>query len=49
MGISKRELLCDYYPDELPWVLKACGALSLPEEDAGDPMAFFGGDGEMMI
>jgi len=27
MGISKRELLCDYYPDELAAVFEAWGEL----------------------
>lgn len=25
IGISKRELLCDYYPDELPAIFEAWG------------------------
>lgn len=50
IGISKRELLRDYYPDELPAVLRAWGELhgakAEPREEETDVMDFLamGGD-----
>lgn len=48
MGVGKRELLCDYYLDELPVLMRTYGELISPKEQAqtADPIAFFGGGGE---
>lgn len=44
IGISKRELLCDYYPDELPVLFEAWGELHgverEPQAERTDVMAF---------
>lgn len=46
LGISKRELLCDYYPDELPAIFEAWAELhglpgDRPAEEVG-VMEFLG-------
>ncbi|HIU19855.1 MAG TPA: hypothetical protein IAC48_07335 [Candidatus Limiplasma stercoravium] len=51
MGIGKRELMEDYYPDEIGEIIAAWNELHEPggreARQAGrDPLAFFGGDGE---
>lgn len=47
IGISKRELLSDYYPDELPAIFEAWGELHGVEKEAEteevDLMTFLGG------
>lgn len=51
MGIGKKELLCDYYPDELPALFAAYAegiATDADKDDQSDPMAFFGGGGEQI-
>ena len=44
MGISKRELLCDYYPGELDAIVKRWNRLHGAEEaeEHVDAAAFFG-------
>lgn len=44
IGISKRELLCDYYPDEIPMIFEMWGELhgietEKPPEEV-DPLEF---------
>ena len=50
LGVGKRELLEDYYMDEIGSVVKAWNALRRPPadeaEEAVHPEAFFGGGGE---
>ncbi len=49
LGIAKRELMEDYYPAELPVVLKAYTDRHGAEQsdtEAVDPMTFFGTGGE---
>jgi hypothetical protein len=49
LGIGKRALLEDYYPAELPLVIKAYAQLHGTARDGGettDPMTFFGTGGE---
>ncbi len=51
MGVSKRELLEDYYPDELPALLNAYRALHAPPEAPAqtvDAMDFLGDGGERL-
>jgi len=33
VGISKRELLCDYYPDEIPAIFEAWGEMHGVEKE----------------
>lgn len=44
IGISKRELLCDYYPDELPAIFETWGDMHgvkrEPEAKEMTPMEF---------
>ena len=49
LGIGKRELMEDYYFDEIGAVAEAWNALRRPpadEAEAVHPEAFFGGEGE---
>ena len=49
MGVSKRELLTDYYPDELPELLRAWRRLHEPAGEGVervDALAFLGEGGE---
>lgn len=50
LGIGKRELMEDYYLDEIGAVAEAWNALRRPPaedaEEAVAPEAFFGGEGE---
>ena len=50
VGISKRELLDDYYPDEICLVLDAYHRLhgGGEETERVDAMTFFGDGGEVM-
>ena len=50
MCVPKRALLADYYPDELPRLLKSWLSLSgAPDEPKPmDAMRFFGGGGEVL-
>ena len=48
--MSKRELLADYYPDELPVLLREWRRLREPpaDEPPADAMDFFGEGGERL-
>lgn len=51
MGVSKRALLEDYYPDELGPLVAAWNRLHGAHDADAEPcapMAFFGGDGEVV-
>lgn len=51
LGVGKRELLRDYYPDELPALLRAWRALHAPPDDAPeqtDALRFLGEGGERL-
>lgn len=53
IGISKRELLEEYYMDEIGEVIKAWNALHDPQGDSGetkmvDPLEFLGEGGERL-
>lgn len=51
IGISKRELLNDYYMDEIGPVFEEWNRLHDPdreETEEVDPMTFLGGEGEML-
>ena len=53
MGIGKRELLEDYYMDEIGEVIRAWNALHDPNGDSGEaemvsPLAFLGDGGERL-
>lgn len=51
IGISKRELLQDYYMDEIGPVFEEWNRLHDPnreETEEVDPMTFLGGEGEML-
>lgn len=52
IGISKRELLEDYYPDELPAIFEAWGEMhgvkGEAETEEVDVMEFLGGGGEVI-
>lgn len=50
MGISKRELLEDYYLDEIGEIVKAYNRIhgAEPEDKPVDAMTFFGTGGEVI-
>ena len=51
MGITKRELLEDYYLDEFSEIVRAWNEAHNPdreEQEEVDPMSFMGGGGEMI-
>jgi len=51
MGISKNELLSDYYMDEIGWVIQAWNERHNPDkewEEKVDAMTFLGSGGEWL-
>lgn len=53
MGISKRELLEDYYMDEIGEIIHVWNAMRDPNAESGetemvDPLEFFGDGGELV-
>lgn len=51
LGIGKRELMEDYYFDELAQVVEAWNDLHRPQQEEAEevhPLEFFGGGGEFL-
>ena len=52
IGIGKRQLMEDYYPDELPAIFEAWGEMhgveGKVETEEVDPLTFFGAGGEII-
>ena len=53
LGIGKRELMQDYYLDEIGLIFEAWGDLHSTDSDkdedmSDDPLAFFGEEGEII-
>lgn len=52
IGIGKRQLMEDYYPDELPAIFEAWGEMhgaeGKVEDEEVDVMEFLGGGGEII-